>query len=109
MNPRVLLLDEATSALDAESEAFVQQAIDKAMKGRTTLIVAHRLSTVKRADEIVLVDKGRLVDKGGHKELLERCSKYRDLVSRQLSAGGAEMGKEDESPQAKPAKEAPAR
>lgn len=87
MNPRVLLLDEATSALDAESEAIVAQAIEKAMIGRTTLIVAHRLSTVKRADQIVLVEHGRLVDKGTHEELLHRCKKYEELVHRQLAAG----------------------
>jgi len=94
MNPRVLLLDEATSALDAESEAKVQRAIDAAMVGRTTLIVAHRLSTVKRADQIVLVEKGKLVDKGKHEELLHRCTKYSHLVQRQLAAG-ANPVKED--------------
>jgi len=88
MNPRVLLLDEATSALDAESEAVVAQAIEKAMVGRTVLIVAHRLSTVQRADTIVLVEQGRLVDKGTHDELMGRCGKYQDLVRRQLSGGG---------------------
>merc|ERR1711920_668009 len=61
MDPRVLLLDEATSALDAESEGIVTQAIEQAMVGRTTLIVAHRLSTVKGADQIVLIEHGNLV------------------------------------------------
>jgi ABC-type multidrug transport system fused ATPase/permease subunit len=84
MNPRVLLLDEATSALDAESEAYVAEAIDKAMIGRTTLIVAHRLSTVQNADSIAVVDGGTLADIGVHDELLSRCEKYRDLVRRQL-------------------------
>lgn len=87
MDPRVLLLDEATSALDAESEAIVAQAIEKAMLGRTTLIVAHRLSTVKNAERIVVVEHGSIVDSGAHAELLGRCAKYKDLVQRQLQQG----------------------
>jgi len=87
MDPRVLLLDEATSALDSESEAIVARAIEKAMVGRTTLIVAHRLSTVQNADMIVLIDQGCIVDIGRHGELLARCEKYRDLVSKQLMSG----------------------
>eukprot|EP00411_Alexandrium_monilatum_P005934 CAMPEP_0175307616 /NCGR_PEP_ID=MMETSP0093-20121207/64863_1 /TAXON_ID=311494 /ORGANISM="Alexandrium monilatum, Strain CCMP3105" /LENGTH=603 /DNA_ID=CAMNT_0016604103 /DNA_START=131 /DNA_END=1938 /DNA_ORIENTATION=+ len=87
MDPRVLLLDEATSALDAESEAIVARAIQKAMLGRTTLIVAHRLSTVRHADRIVLVHGGSIVDAGTHPQLLGRCGKYQDLVRRQLAVG----------------------
>jgi ATP-binding cassette subfamily B protein len=84
MDPRVLLLDEATSALDAESEAYVAEAIGKAMIGRTTLIVAHRLSTVQNSDMIVVVDGGNIADIGTHSELMDRCSKYQDLIKRQL-------------------------
>jgi ABC-type multidrug transport system fused ATPase/permease subunit len=84
MDPRVLLLDEATSALDAESEAYVAEAIGKAMVGRTTLIVAHRLSTVQTADIIVVVDDGTIADMGTHADLLTRCAKYQDLIRRQL-------------------------
>jgi len=84
MDPRVLLLDEATSALDAESEAYVAEAISKAMIDRTTLIVAHRLSTVRNADMIVVIDDGSINDRGTHGELLSRCTKYQDLVRRQL-------------------------
>jgi len=84
MNPRVLLLDEATSALDTESEARVAEAINKAMVGRTTLIVAHRLSTVRNADSIVVVDSGSIVDTGTHDQLLQKCAKYQELVRRQL-------------------------
>lgn len=83
VDPRILLLDEATSALDAESEHQVQQAIDKLMVGRTTIIVAHRLSTVRNADQIVVVDDHSIVDVGKHNELLERCEKYQELVKRQ--------------------------
>merc|ERR1711920_878263 len=92
MDPRVLLLDEATSALDAESEGIVTQAIEQAMVGRTWLIVAHRLSTVKGADQIVLIEHGNLVDKGTHEEMLERCVKYQDLVRRQLQSAGDSEG-----------------
>eukprot|EP00930_Biecheleria_cincta_P084961 TRINITY_DN74383_c0_g1_i1.p1 TRINITY_DN74383_c0_g1~~TRINITY_DN74383_c0_g1_i1.p1 ORF type:complete len:672 (-),score=106.46 TRINITY_DN74383_c0_g1_i1:120-2135(-) len=84
INPRVLLLDEATSALDAESEAYVAEAISKAMVGRTTLIVAHRLSTVRNADMIVVMDNGCIIDQGTHEELLSRCTKYQELIRRQL-------------------------
>lgn len=83
MNPRILLLDEATSALDAESEHLVQEAIDKAVVGRTVLIVAHRLSTIKRARQIVVVDDHQIIDSGTHDELLQRCTKYQELIKRQ--------------------------
>ena len=85
--PRLLLLDEATSALDAESEHLVQEAIDKAVVGRTVLIVAHRLSTVQRANKIVVVDDHQIVDVGTHSELLSRCSKYQELIKRQALIG----------------------
>lgn len=85
--PRLLLLDEATSALDAESEHLVQEAIDKAVVGRTVLIVAHRLSTVQRANQIVVVDDHQIVDVGTHSDLLNRCSKYQELIKRQALIG----------------------
>ena len=88
VDPKILLFDEATSALDAESEFVVQQAIERLMVGRTTIIVAHRLSTVRKADKIVVVDNHRGVDEGTHEELYERCDKYRDLVKLQM--GGKE-------------------
>lgn len=84
-NPRLLILDEATSALDAESEHLVKQALERLMKGRTTLIVAHRLSTVKDADRVVVLDNGRIVEQGTHQELLGyENGLYRKLIERQF-------------------------
>jgi ABC-type multidrug transport system fused ATPase/permease subunit len=82
-NCRILLLDEATSALDAESEHLVQRAIEKAVVGRTVIIVAHRLSTIRQADQIVVMDSHRVVDVGVHDALMTKCSKYHDLIKRQ--------------------------
>lgn len=84
MDPRILLLDEATSALDAESEFLVQDAMDCLMKGRTVLVIAHRLSTVKSADTVAVVNGGRIAEIGTHDELLERNGIYAALVKRQL-------------------------
>jgi subfamily B ATP-binding cassette protein MsbA len=83
-NPRVLLLDEATSALDTESERLVQEALERLMKGRTTFVVAHRLTTIQRADRILVLDKGRLVETGTHNELMERRGLYQYLYSVRL-------------------------
>jgi len=94
IDPRVLLLDEATSALDAESEEYVAEAIRKAMKGRTTLIVAHRLSTVLNADIIVVMDSGCIIDQGTHEELLLRCTKYQDLIRKQLRGDKGEASQD---------------
>ncbi len=82
-DPRILILDEATSALDAESERVVQDALDKLMVGRTTFMVAHRLSTIQRADKILVMDKGRLVECGNHTELLAAGGLYAKLYSLQ--------------------------
>ncbi|WAR01939.1 ABCB9-like protein [Mya arenaria] len=82
--PRVLLLDEATSALDAESEFLVQQALYRNMAGRTVIVIAHRLSTVERADKIIVIDKGQVMEKGSHQELLQSKGMYANLVKRQL-------------------------
>ena len=84
-NPAVLLLDEATSALDAESERMVQQALEKLMKGRTTLVIAHRLATVLKAQRIAVMDHGRIVDIGSHDELLKRCELYARLAELQFN------------------------
>ncbi|XP_020095741.1 ABC transporter B family member 25 [Ananas comosus] len=84
MNPCILLLDEATSALDAESEYLVQDAMDSLMKGRTVLVIAHRLSTVKSADSVAVVSDGQIVERGTHDELLSQNGIYTALVKRQL-------------------------
>ncbi len=82
--PQILLLDEATSSLDSESEKLVQDAIDRAIRGTTAVIIAHRLSTVIHADQIVVLDQGRVVDQGRHNELLARCDLYRSLCELQF-------------------------
>ena len=85
-NPPLLLLDEATSALDAESERMVQAALESAMSGRTTIVIAHRLATVLRADRIVVLDQGRIVDIGRHQELVARGGLYARLAAMQFGA-----------------------
>ena len=83
-DPALLLLDEATSALDAESERMVQQALDRLMVGRTTLIIAHRLATVLKADRIVVMDHGRIVEKGTHDDLVRSNALYARLAALQF-------------------------
>ncbi|XVE86199.1 hypothetical protein DITRI_Ditri18aG0016600 [Diplodiscus trichospermus] len=89
MNPKVLLLDEATSALDAESEYLVQDAMDSLMSGRTVLVIAHRLSTVKSADSIAVISDGQIAESGTHEELLKQDGIYTALVRRQLQGSNA--------------------
>jgi subfamily B ATP-binding cassette protein MsbA len=89
-NPRILLLDEATSALDAENEALVQEALGRLRAGRTTLVIAHRLATVRDADLIVVMDKGRAVEQGTHAEMLAAGGLYARLVRAQAFLGADE-------------------
>jgi subfamily B ATP-binding cassette protein MsbA len=88
-DPPLLILDEATSALDAESEAVVQQALETLMRGRTSLVIAHRLATVRRADRIVVLDGGRIVEQGRHGELLARGGTYARLYELQFEEDAA--------------------
>ncbi len=84
-NAPVLVLDEATSHLDAESESLIHQALNRLMEGRSTLVIAHRLSTVRNADKIIVLDEGKVVEVGSHEQLMSNGGLYSSLVSAQVS------------------------
>ena len=86
-NSPILLLDEATSALDAESETLVQQALDELMKDRTTIVIAHRLATVLKANRILVVDQGKIVEEGDHHSLVQQGGIYARLAKLQFDHG----------------------
>jgi len=88
-NPRVLVLDEATSSLDSESEALIQEALKRVMTGRSSIVIAHRLSTILAADLILVMDRGRIVERGTHRELLEQGGLYAHLYQTQFHSQGA--------------------
>ncbi len=88
-NPAIVILDEATSHLDSESESLIQRAFEEALRGRTSLVIAHRLSTVVQADEILCVDSGRIVERGTHAELLAAGGLYSELYETQFAPAGA--------------------
>ena len=79
----ILVLDEATSSLDSVSEHYIQDAFDTLMKGKTTIVIAHRLSTIQKMDRIIVLDKGKIVEEGTHRELLEKKGLYADLWEHQ--------------------------
>ena len=84
-DPSVLILDEATSHLDSRSEALIQQALEDLMKGRTSIVIAHRLSTVRAADQILVIDEGRIVESGDHESLIARNGLYAELSRTQFT------------------------
>ena len=83
-NPRILLLDEATSSLDSKSESLIQQSLSYLMKGQTTFVIAHRLSTIINADEIFVLDKGKITERGTHQELIKKNGIYQKLTEIQF-------------------------
>jgi ABC-type multidrug transport system fused ATPase/permease subunit len=82
-NPKIIILDEATSNLDTESESFIQKSLHGLMENRTTFVIAHRLSTIQKADQILVIEAGRIVEQGKHAELLEKKGRYYDLYTYQ--------------------------
>jgi subfamily B ATP-binding cassette protein MsbA len=82
-NPRILILDEATSNLDTESESYIQESLKTLMKGRTTLVIAHRLSTIRQAHQILVIEAGRIVERGTHDELIQKEGRYHQLYTYQ--------------------------
>jgi subfamily B ATP-binding cassette protein MsbA len=82
-NPRILILDEATSSLDSESEALIQEGLNRLRAGRTTFVIAHRLSTIRSADQILVVESGEIVERGTHEELINLSGRYKQLYDKQ--------------------------
>ena len=92
IDPRILIMDEATSSVDTETEQEIQKALDNLVRGRTTIAIAHRLSTLRRADRLVVMEHGQLVEQGQHQELLDRQGAYWRLYEAQARRAEAEQG-----------------
>jgi ATP-binding cassette subfamily B protein len=90
-NPRILVLDEATSSLDSESEALIQEALNRVMAERTSIVIAHRLSTILAADQILVIDRGQVLEKGTHSELLTQKGLYAQLYKTQFRKHGTDL------------------
>jgi ATP-binding cassette subfamily B protein len=84
LDPRILILDDSTSSVDTQTERLIQQALDRLMEGRTTFVIAQRLSTVRRADQIVVLDQGQIIERGTHEQLLTQDGLYREIYELQL-------------------------
>ena len=95
-NPSILFLDEATAAVDSETESLIQDAIDNLIRGRTTLMIAHRLSTLRKANKIIVVDKGEILEMGTPEELMELKGKYYKLIQIQTMSDQIRKTKEEE-------------
>ena len=95
-NPSIMIFDEATAAVDSETEHLIQEAIDRLIAGKTTLMIAHRLSTLKRATRIIVVDNGKIIENGSPEELMAKKGKYYKLVQIQSMASDAERMRKEE-------------
>ena len=96
MNPRMLIFDEATASVDSETESLIQQAIESLISGRTTIMIAHRLSTLRKANKIVVLDKGQIIEMGKPEDLIAAKGKYYKLIQIQTMAEQAEADKKEE-------------
>ena len=95
-NPSILFLDEATASVDSETESLIQDAIDRLIRGRTTLMIAHRLSTLRKANKIIVVDKGEIIEMGSPEELMALKGKYYKLIQIQTMSDQIRKTKEEE-------------
>ena len=96
MDPRILILDDSTSSIDTQTERMIQEALENLMKGRTTFVIAHRLATVRRADLILVMEQGRIVERGRHEELLTKGGLYKAIHDLQLQQAPRFAGKNGE-------------
>jgi ABC-type multidrug transport system fused ATPase/permease subunit len=96
-NPSIMIFDEATAAVDSETELLIQEAIERLIAGRTTLMIAHRLSTLRKANKIIVVDEGEIIEFGSPEELLEKKGKYYKLIEIQTMSSKLQKAKEEEN------------